>query len=94
MSYICYIIFGDIMKEYSYPIDYTMFTVEEVIKITNLYKLVEDANEGKINKERLLTAYKEYRNVINSISIEKQMDKEFEKVSGYSVFETMKKVNG
>lgn len=78
-------------KMYSYPIDYDLFTPEEVIKLVEFYALIEDANEGKANKEELVKKYNEFRKILNSVSMEKQIDKEFEKLSGYSIYKTIKK---
>ena len=79
------------IKMYSYPIDYETYSPEEVVKLVEFYALIEDANEGKVNKEELIKKYNEFRKMLNSISIEKQIDKEFEKVSGYSIYKTIKK---
>lgn len=76
---------------YSYPIDYDLYTPEEVVKLVEFYALVEDANEGKLKKELLIKNYREFRKILNSISIEKQIDKEFEKLSGYSIYKTIQK---
>ena len=76
---------------YSYPIDYDLFTPEEVVKLVEFYAIIEDANEGKINKEELNKKYNEFRKILNSVSMEKQIDKEFEKLSGYSIYKTIKK---
>jgi uncharacterized protein YktA (UPF0223 family) len=76
---------------YSYPIDYDLYTPEEVVKLVEFYALIEDANEGKVNKELLIKNYREFRKILNSISIEKQIDKEFEKISGYSIYKTIQK---
>jgi len=64
-----------VTKMYSYPIDYDLYTPEEVVKLVEFYALVEDANEGKKNKEQLIKRYNEFRKIVNSISIEKQIDK-------------------
>ena len=76
---------------YNYPIDYDLYNSEEVIKLVEFYALIEDANERKVNKETLIKKYNEFRKLVNSISIEKQIDKEFEKLSGYSIFKTIQK---
>ncbi|KFZ26615.1 MAG: hypothetical protein KQ78_01140 [Candidatus Izimaplasma bacterium HR2] len=76
---------------YSYPIDYDLYTPEEVVTLVEFYALIEDANEGKVNKEVLIKKHNEFRKILNSISIEKQIDKEFEKISGYSIYKTIKK---
>ena len=76
---------------YSYPIDYDLYTPEEVVTLVEFYALIEDANEGKVNKEVLIKKHNEFRKILNSISIEKQIDKEFEKISGYSIYKTIRK---
>ena len=78
-------------KMYSYPIDYDFFTPLEVVKLVEFYALIEDANEGKVNKDKLASSYKEFRKILNSISMEKQIDKEFQKLSGYSIYKTIQK---
>lgn len=79
------------MKNYSYPIDYSMFNTEEIIVIINFLNKIEIANESKIDAIDLKNAYIKYINVLNSKKLEKQIDKDFEKISGYSIFKTMKK---
>ena len=76
---------------YTYPIDYTLFNKDEIIKLVEFLSLVEDANERKIDSKILLKKYNVYRNIINSQSMEKTIDREFKKQSGYSIFQTIKK---
>lgn len=76
-----------------YFLDYDLFTVEEIIKITQFYKLIQDVNKGKkYNKENVLEKYKEYRTIINNISLEKKYDKEVEKHYHVSIYQTIKKI--
>ncbi len=76
---------------YTYPIDYDLYTNEEAILLIEFLALIEDANEGKVDKNLLIKKYKRFRSIINSVSTEKQMDKKFEKMSGYSIYKTIKK---
>ena len=76
---------------YSYPIDYDLYNPEEVIILVEFYALIEDANEGKAKRDILISKYNEFRKIVNSISMEKQLDKEFEKLSGYSIYRTIQK---
>lgn len=74
-----------------YIIDYDMFTVEEVVKIIGLFKMIEDINKGRrFNKEEAIRKYNEYRNILNNKSLEKQYDKMLEKNSKVSIYNTMK----
>ena len=77
---------------YSYPIDYTEFDSDEIIVLVEFFSLIEDANEGKPNKEALLKKYEEYRTILNSVSYEKTIERDFNKVSGYSIYQTIKKI--
>jgi uncharacterized protein YktA (UPF0223 family) len=76
---------------YTYPIDFDLYTEREAVVLVEFLALIEDANEGKVNADRLRKMYKKYRNIINSVSAEKQLDKEFEKISGYSIYRTIRK---
>ncbi len=76
---------------YSYPIDFELYSAEEAIVLVEFLALIEDANEGKLNSQKLIKKYQEFRKIINSISAEKQLEREFEKLSGYSIYQTIKK---
>lgn len=76
---------------YTYPIDYELFTSEEVAKIIEFLSLIEDANERKVDPIVLSKKHQDFRKIINSIAMEKQIDRDFEKVSGYSIYKTIKK---
>ena len=76
---------------YSYPIDFELYSAEEAIILVEFLALIEDANERKVDSQKLLKKYKQFRKIINSISAEKQLDREFEKLSGYSIYKTVKK---
>jgi len=79
---------------YSYPIDYDYYTSEEIIILIEFLSIIEEANTSKVDKELLLKKYGEYRRVLNNVSEEKKLEKEFEKVSGYSIYKTLKKYKG
>lgn len=76
--------------EYNYPLDYTWST-SEIIDVIAFYNCIEQAYEEGINKEELMNAYRAFKVIVDSISYEKQIDKEFKEVSGYSIYEVMKK---
>ncbi|MGT2924266.1 UPF0223 family protein [Streptococcus caviae] len=72
-------------KNYSYPLDLSWST-EEIASVLSFLNLVEKAYESKVEAARLLEGYRKYKDVVSSKSQEKQIDREFEKVSGYSVY--------
>ncbi|MFV0395582.1 MAG: UPF0223 family protein [Coprobacillaceae bacterium] len=71
--------------EYNYPLDYSWNT-EEIILVVTLFNAVEQAYETGIHKDEFMVAYKGFKQVVDSKSEEKQIDKEFEKISGYSIY--------
>jgi uncharacterized protein YktA (UPF0223 family) len=75
---------------YTYPIDYTEFSNAEIIILVEFLAMIEDANTSKVNPNILLKKYNQYRKIINSVSLEKKLDRDFEKASGFSVYKTMK----
>ena len=82
---------NEIIKEYA--IDYDMFTVEEIIKIVNFFKIIENINKNRrYKKDEVIEKYNEYRNILNNKSLEKQYDKMMEKRSNVSIYQTMKMV--
>jgi len=76
---------------YTYPIDYELYSAEEVSKIIEFLSLIEDANERKVDPIVLSKKHQDFRKIINSISMEKKIDRDFQKVSGYSIYQTIKK---
>ena len=79
-----------VMNMYDYPLD-SEWTVNEIIDVMALYNAVEKAYEGGISNDELLAAYKKFKVIVTSKSQEKQLDKEFEKNSGYSIYQAIKK---
>lgn len=71
--------------EYNYPLDYNWST-EEIILVVTLYNAIEQAYEDGIHKDEFMSAYRGFKEVVDSKSEEKQIDKEFEKISGYSIY--------
>ena len=69
------------MMDYNYPLDYTWST-EDIIDVMSLYNAVEKAYEEGISKTDFLNAYRKFKNVVGTKSEEKQIDKEFQDVSG------------
>ena len=74
---------------YDYPIDYTWST-EEIITVMALYNAVEKAYEEGINKDEFMSAYRGFKTIIQSMSQEKQIDKQFLEASGYSIYKVKK----
>lgn len=76
-----------------YKIDYQLFTAQELIRIIEFFKLIEDTKTKKINKDLLINKYNEYRAIINNKSLEKQYDKMLFKKSKVSIYQTIKNLH-
>lgn len=70
---------------YEYPLDFD-WTKDEMIQVTTFYQLVEDAYEHGVNRDNLLAAYRGFKTVVPDKSTEKQLGRQFEAVSGYSLY--------
>lgn len=77
------------LKNYSYPLDLSWST-DEIASVLSFLNTVEKAYEEKVSAEEILRQYKSYKTVVKSKSQEKQIDRDFEKVSGYSTYQTVK----
>ncbi|MFD1419740.1 UPF0223 family protein [Lactiplantibacillus songbeiensis] len=77
-----------INENYQYPLDET-WTTSEIITVTNFYRLIETANESTVPKAELLAAYQAFKQIVPAKSLEKQIGREFEAASGYSIYKTM-----
>ena len=72
-------------KQDSYPLDLSWST-EELASVLSFFNDVEAAYEEKIEARKLLDSYKAFKNVVPSKSEEKRLGREFETVSGYSLY--------
>lgn len=79
-------------QELAMNIDYDLFTTEEIVKIFNFYSLMERTKHQNIKSEIILESYHEYKNIINNISLEKKYDQNFFKITGISIYQTIKRL--
>lgn len=75
-------------KNYSYPLDFSWGT-EEISSVLSFLNQVEKAYEGGVEASILLDRYHAFKEVVKSKSQEKQIDREFERVSGYSTYRAL-----
>ncbi|MFQ3545893.1 UPF0223 family protein [Halobacillus rhizosphaerae] len=76
---------------YRYPIDEQFWSKEEIIDVVNFYSLVEQSYENQVKQEDIMLAYKRFKQIVPSKSEEKQLCSQFEKESGYSCYQAVKK---
>ncbi|KRM12523.1 UPF0223 family protein [Paucilactobacillus suebicus] len=76
-------------QNYSYPLD-SSWSTDEIIDVTKMFQLVEDAYETGVSRQEVLDQYQKFKRVVQSKSQEKQLGKQFEKDSGYVLYEVIK----
>lgn len=70
---------------YVYPVDYDTYSIPEVEKIIDFLSYLED-NRKHLDFQTFKQKYDVYRETLNSLSEEKRISKEFEKLSGISIY--------
>ncbi|WP_282919606.1 UPF0223 family protein [Ignavigranum ruoffiae] len=78
------------MQTYQYPID-PDWTTGEIIKVVSFLNVVEKAYESQISCQEFDKHYQAFKEVVDSIAGEKQIDRQFNEVSGYSIYQLVKK---
>ncbi|MCR2820864.1 UPF0223 family protein [Lederbergia panacisoli] len=76
--------------EYQYPFSLD-WTTDEIVDVVHFYQAIEKAYETGIQKSELMNRYRIFKEIVTSKAEEKKFDKEFEEVSGYSSYRTIKK---
>lgn len=76
-------------KNYSYPIDVSWST-DEIASVLSFLNEVEKAYEAKADVKQVLTAYAAFKEVVPSKAKEKQLDRQFQQLSGYSTYQVVK----
>lgn len=75
---------------YNYPLDINWST-DEITSVLHFLNQVEKAYESKVDANQLLESYRIFKEIVTSKSQEKQIDREFEKSSGYSTYRAVQK---
>ncbi|WP_125566606.1 UPF0223 family protein [Companilactobacillus insicii] len=76
-------------ENYSYPLN-SDWNQDEIVKVIALYNAVETAYERGINREDFLQKYRTFQQVVPMKMEQKQLDKDFEIESGYSIYQVFK----
>ncbi|EHI73538.1 hypothetical cytosolic protein [Streptococcus criceti] len=75
-------------KNYSYPLDFSWST-DEISSVLSFLNRVEEAYESRVGVKAFMEAYRAFKKVVPSKMEEKQIDRDFEKVSGYSSYRAL-----
>ncbi len=74
---------------YQYPID-SSWNMDELLSVMALFEITEKAYEKGVAREEVISCYQKFTSLGFSKAEEKQLDKEFSKVSGYSLYQVLK----
>ncbi|MFO1445751.1 UPF0223 family protein [Bacillus sp. Bva_UNVM-123] len=77
--------------EYQYPIDHDWST-EEIIDVISYFQQLEKAYDKGVNRDEFLAAYRRFKEIVPGKAQEKKICDEFEEVSGFSSYHTLKAV--
>lgn len=76
------------MRDYQYPLDLDWSTDEMVVVMT-MWERLEQAYEKGISSSDFIAAYQAFKKVVPSIGQERRLGREFEELSGYSLYHTV-----
>jgi uncharacterized protein YktA (UPF0223 family) len=76
--------------EYQYPIDYHWST-DEIVDVIKFFEAIEKSYEQGIERDELMNSYRRFKEIVPSKAEEKTICGEFEEISGYSSYRTIKK---
>lgn len=77
------------MEDYNYPLN-PEWTTDEMVSVVNLWSKLEEVYEKKVSAEDFLKVYDNFKKVVKSIGEERQLGREFEDASGYSLYHVVK----
>ncbi len=74
-----------------YPIDYETYSTEEIIVIVEFLSMLEQfaASPATVDQQVLIHKYKQYRDILNNLSEEKRIDREFTQLTNVPIYKTM-----
>lgn len=75
--------------DYQYPIDHSWKT-EEIIDAIQFFQYVEKAYEQGIVRNDFMNAYRRFKEIVPGKADERNLCNEFEDISGYSAYRTVK----
>lgn len=76
---------GKVKENFSYPIN-PEWTTDEIVIVVDLWATLENVYQKKVTAEFFLEKYQLFKNVVRSIGEERQLGKEYEELTGYSLY--------
>lgn len=76
--------------EFNYPIDYSLYNVDEITIIIEFLHIVELCYTTGVDTNEYKASYKKFKTVVRAKSEENNLYKEFKEVTGYDGYLTTK----
>ena len=75
-------------NDFSYPIDYDLYTTDEIMDLADFLHLVEKYHEKShaVDKDQLIRKYQDFQTIISNKGEEKRIVDIFEKNTGITRF--------
>lgn len=80
------------VDNYEYPL-MPEWSKSEIISMVEFYAMVEDAYQKGVSKSKFLKKVQEFKKIEPSITAQKQLDRQFKKVSGLSIYKAIQAVS-
>ncbi len=78
--------------EFDYPIEYSLYTPEEIATIINFLDTIEDCYSKGVPLYEYKTIYKQFKNIVRSKSEENNILKKFKEITNYDGYLTTKEM--
>lgn len=79
-------------KEFDYPIDYSLYTPEEISIIINFLDTIEQCYIEGVALDIYTSRYKDFKNIVRAKSEENNMYKAFKEITSYDGYRTTKEM--
>lgn len=80
------------MEFINYPIEYDLYSVEEITTIINFLNLIENCYSVGVKNDLFKIEYRKFKNIIKAKSEENNLFKKYKKITGYDGYLCVKEM--
>ena len=80
--------------EFNYPIDYSLYTTEEITIIIKFLDTIEECYLRGVEFEEYTKVYKDFNSIVRAKSEENSLYRDFKEITGYDGYLTTKEMKG
>lgn len=78
--------------EFNYPIDYSLYNVDEITIIIKFLDMIEECYTQGVDLTDYKECYKEFKSIVRSKSEENNLYRDFKEITGYDGYQTTKEM--